>query len=909
MRKVLALLTLFFFTLLTSSTYPYDVIGGGGGTSGVAASQACPTNQYITGFDNTGALICGVPSGSTPTGYATIQAAGTPLTAQLTLNFLAPLTGVNNAGNSTTDISIPAASGTVNGYLSSTNWTTFNNKENALTFTDPVHRTTNTITCVVATGSVPGCLSAADWTTFNAKENALTFSAPISRSVNTISMAAATGSVNGYLSSTDWTTFNNKQAALSTSAAVTNQVIDSFTAPNTFHHVQLGFSNISGSVAAAQLPNPSASTLGGVESLAAVTSNWIDSISVLGVPHASQPAFTDISGTVAAGQLPNPSATTLGGVKSLAAVSSKWINAISTAGAPSATQPACADISNAGTMCTANQSAYFSVANNLGDAGGVAATMRTNLGLGTSATHPATDFESAFTPVAPLAVGSGNLSMHVADATHDGYLSSTDWNTFTNNTAVVTSVNAPLVVGTGVLSIPAASASVSGYLSSTDWSTFNNKFSNFNVSPAQSLAATNAIDCNSYIVNPVKHSTAGNVVITANPQIVAGTTAGQQCYIVGGHATQTVTISNGTGVSLPGMTTHTFKNGESMLFRWDAVGSVWVAETTAYIDDKAPVANNFVTGIVDGVVTQAQPAIADLQEGAAFGDIYTHNAIDFVDAVSQSSAPTPGQGISGKELIFDTTNAAAPIVYACGGNGQDCVNIADQGDAYSQMTDGSNAVTASGASAFKFVGAHGLTPTVSGSPDKVTYDLNSKTAGFLNSGPVTCGAATAGKMAIDDNGLLTACDYAGTPAIHYYVLGDSSGKYPVNQALALYIPSSAIVCASTGTVRYTSLAGNVLSSTQTTSAMPFPYTGHLTAVYANTYGITPSGQSLIVKLVENNSNGTVTCTVGAGASTCNDTSHSDAITAGQNFSVSVQCNGGTAAYSNGLAIIVNALQP
>jgi hypothetical protein len=46
------------------------------------------------------------------------------------------------------------------------------------------------------------------------KENPLTFSSPLSRSTNTVSIPAATSSVNGYLSSTDWSTFNGKQGAL-----------------------------------------------------------------------------------------------------------------------------------------------------------------------------------------------------------------------------------------------------------------------------------------------------------------------------------------------------------------------------------------------------------------------------------------------------------------------------------------------------------------------------------------------------------------------------------------------------------------------------------------------------------------------------------------------------------------------
>ena len=105
-------------------------------------------------------------------------------------------------------------------------------------------------------------------------------------------------------------------------------------------------SNIaSGTLAAARLPNPSASTLGGIESYLAVSHQWINAISTSGVPSSTQPAFTDISGSVAASQLPNPSSSTLGGVQSYAGVTHQWINSISTSGVPSSTQPAFTDIS------------------------------------------------------------------------------------------------------------------------------------------------------------------------------------------------------------------------------------------------------------------------------------------------------------------------------------------------------------------------------------------------------------------------------------------------------------------------------------------------------------------------------------------------------------------------------------
>lgn len=65
-------------------------------------------------------------------------------------------------------------------------------------------------------------------------------------------------------------------------------------------------SNISsGTLAAGRLPNPSATSLGGIQSIAAVTNNFVDSISVLGVPHSAQPGFQNISGNLGSAQAPN----------------------------------------------------------------------------------------------------------------------------------------------------------------------------------------------------------------------------------------------------------------------------------------------------------------------------------------------------------------------------------------------------------------------------------------------------------------------------------------------------------------------------------------------------------------------------------------------------------------------------
>ena len=100
---------------------------------------------------------------------------------------------------------------------------------------------------------------------------------------------------------------------------------------------------------------------------------------------------------------------------------------------------------------------------------------------------------------APLTGGTitttGTIGITQATTSADGYLSSTDWNTFNNktsNTGTVTQVALTIgtsgtdvnVTGTPIstagtfgLNIPVASASNTGKLSSTDWSTFNGKTS------------------------------------------------------------------------------------------------------------------------------------------------------------------------------------------------------------------------------------------------------------------------------------------------------------------------------------------------------------------------------------------------------------------------------------------------
>jgi hypothetical protein len=91
-----------------------------------------------------------------------------------------------------------------------------------------------------------------------------------------------------------------------------------------------------GLIAASVLPNPSASTLGGVESIAAVSHNFLTSISTSGVPAQAQPAFTDISGSITYAQFTALSANQVLGA--LTATTPSGLSVPSCSGATSALQ-------------------------------------------------------------------------------------------------------------------------------------------------------------------------------------------------------------------------------------------------------------------------------------------------------------------------------------------------------------------------------------------------------------------------------------------------------------------------------------------------------------------------------------------------------------------------------------------
>jgi hypothetical protein len=124
---------------------------------------------------------------------------------------LTSLSGVSplSYNNTTGAFSIAQATTSVNGYLSSTDWNTFNGKQAALNGTGFVKATGTTISYDNSTYYLASNPSAYIALT------GLSATAPLSYNNTTggftISQAGVSG--DGYLSSTDWNTFNNKQAS------------------------------------------------------------------------------------------------------------------------------------------------------------------------------------------------------------------------------------------------------------------------------------------------------------------------------------------------------------------------------------------------------------------------------------------------------------------------------------------------------------------------------------------------------------------------------------------------------------------------------------------------------------------------------------------------------------------------
>jgi hypothetical protein len=307
---------------------------------------------------------------------------------------------------------------------------------------------------------------------------AVTATAPVVSSGGTvpdISMPAASTSVNGYLTSTDWNTFNNKAPATSGTSIL-------------YGNGSGGFSNV---------------TIGSGVSFAGGT------LSATG----SGGTVTSVTGTA-------PIASSGGATPAISISQSST----STDGYLSSTDWNTFNNKGSGTVTAVSVVSANGFAGTSSGGATPALTLTTSItgllyGNGTAL--------AAATISAPLSYSAGTLSIPVATASANGYLSSTDWTTFNNKgSGTVTSVTgtAPVVSSGGTtpaISMAAANTSTNGYLTSTDWNTFNGKGSGTVTSVAALTLGTTGTDLSSTVANGTT-----TPVITLNVPTASATNRG-----------------------------------------------------------------------------------------------------------------------------------------------------------------------------------------------------------------------------------------------------------------------------------------------------------------------------------------------------------------------------------------------
>ncbi len=354
-------------------------------------------------------------------------------------------------------------SASTDGYLSSADWTTFNNKvsgSRTINTTAPLSgggdlSADRTFSITQSSGTTDGYLSATDWTTFNSKESALTFSGPLSRSVNTISIPAADSGTNGYLSSTDWSTFNGKEDAITAATTAeyyrgdkTFQTLDTDVVPEGLTNLYYSDARADARIA---LQAGQAGGLATLDGTGKVSSSQLPLITITDtyvvVDQTAMLALTAQTGDVAVRTDENKSYILAGTDSSVLA---DWQELLTPTD----------------TVQSVN-----------GQTGSVSLTTD-DIPEGTNLYYTDALARAAISGTAPVAYdnSTGVISMAVADTTTDGYLSSTDWNTFNGKENALT-FSAPFVRTVDAISMPAANSTTDGYLSATDWTTFNSKLS------------------------------------------------------------------------------------------------------------------------------------------------------------------------------------------------------------------------------------------------------------------------------------------------------------------------------------------------------------------------------------------------------------------------------------------------